>query len=239
MFPIIQKWHKNFGLFVALFVIFLVLSGIVLNHSQQLKLNANYIQSEWLLDLYQINPAREPLGYLSSDSWVIQVGERIYFNDREIAKDVNKLIGIVKINNVYVVAFDDHLTQLTKDGEIIEHLTGAEGVPAGMEAIGYDNQGNVIIKAAHGYYRVNLDVLNWKEYDYLEANWSTATPVPDQLKSDLLKQYRGSGLTFERVLLDLHSGRMIGQWGVYFVDIVATLFLILACSGVWMWWSRK
>ena len=239
MFPIIQKWHKNFGLLVALFVIFLVLSGMILNHSHQLKLNTNYIKSDWLLDLYQIKPATEPLGYLSSDNWAIQVGERIYFNNREMAKDVNKLIGMVKINNIYIVAYDDHLTLLTKDGEIIEQLTGAEGVPAGMQAIGYDTHNNVAIKAAHGNYRVNPEILDWKEYDDLDANWSTATTIPDQLKNNLLKQYRGSGLTLERVLLDLHSGRLVGQWGVYLVDIVAALFLILACSGVWMWWVRK
>ena len=239
MFPLIQKWHKKFGVFVALFVIFLVISGIVLNHSQQLKLNTSYIQTEWLLDFYQINPASEPVGYQSSDNRVTQVGERVYFNDSEIAKDIKKLIGIITINDIYVVAYDGQLTLITKQGEIIEHLTGVEGVPAGMEAVGFDDQGNVIIKAAHGYYHVNIDVLDWNEYDYLDANWSQASSIPEQLKSELLRQYRGSGLTIERILLDLHSGRIVGQWGVYFVDFVAILFLILAFTGVWMWWAKK
>jgi len=239
MFPLIQKWHKRFGVFVTLFVILLVISGIVLNHSQQLQLNTNYIQSGWLLDLYQIKPASEPVTFQSSGNQVTQVGERVYFNEIEIAKYINKLIGIVTINEINVIAYDGKLTLLSKEGEIIEHLTGAEGVPAGMEAIGYDDQDNVIIKAAHGYYHVNLDVLDWNEYDYLDANWSQTSSIPEQLKSNLLKQYRGSGLTIERVLLDLHSGRIVGFWGVYFVDFVAILFLILAFTGVWMWLVRK
>lgn len=239
MFPIIQKWHKKFGVFVALFIIFLVISGIVLNHSQQLKLNTKYIQTGWLLDLYQINPSNEPIAFNSSGSWVTQIGERVYFNQIEIAKDINKLIGVIYVNQIYVVAFDDQLTLLTEQGDIIEHLTSAEGVPAGMKAIGYDAQGDVVIKSSHGYYHVNLDALDWNERDDLEANWSQTSLIPEQLKSDLLKQYRGSGLTIERVLLDLHSGRIAGQWGVYFVDFVAILFLILAFTGVWMWWIRK
>ncbi|MCZ6803402.1 MAG: PepSY-associated TM helix domain-containing protein, partial [Proteobacteria bacterium] len=162
-----------------------------------------------------------------------------YFNNKEIANNINKLIGIVTVNEIYVVAYDGQLTLLNKAGKIIEHLTGAEGVPAGMEAVGNDNQGNVIIKAAHGYYQVNLDVLDWHEYDYLEADWSQASSIPEQLKRELLKQYRGSGLTIERVLLDLHSGRIVGFWGVYFVDFIAILFLILAFTGVWMWWYRR
>lgn len=239
MFPIIQRWHKKIGVFVALFASLLVISGIALNHSQQLKLNTSYIQTEWLLDLYQIQSASEPVGYLTSGTRVIQVGERVYFNGGEIAKDVSTLIGMIDIDDMYIVAYDGQLTLLTKAGDIIEHISGAEGVPAGMTAIGYDDQANVIIKAAHGFYRVNLDSLDWKEFDQLEATWSEAALIPEQVKAELLKQYRGSGLTIERVLLDIHSGRIVGPWGVYFVDIVAMFILILACTGAWMWWKRK
>jgi PepSY-associated transmembrane protein len=239
MFPIVQKWHKKFGVYTALFVIFLTASGIVLNHSEQLNLNKNFIQAEWLLDLYQINPADEPLGYMSSNAWATKVGERVYFNEDEIAKDVADLIGLIEVNDIYVIAYDGQLTLLTQEGEIIEHLTGAAGVPAGMEDIGYDDQVNVIIRAAHGYYQVNLDELEWDEFEYLDAIWSESSSIPQQLNDSLLKQYRGTGLTIERVLLDFHSGRIAGKWGVYVVDLVAIIFLILALTGLWMWWARK
>jgi hypothetical protein len=239
MFSIFHKWHKNFGVFAALFVIFLVVSGITINHSQQLQLNKRYIQSQWLLDLYQINPASEPVGFQVDDAWVSQIGERIYFNSREIAKDVKKLIGAISANDLVTVAFDGQLKLVSREGETIEHLTGTEGVPAGMKEIGYDDQGDVVIKAAHGYYHVNLDELEWKEFDFLDASWSLAATIPEELNNNLLQQYRGSGLTIERVLLDLHSGRIVGAWGVYFVDLIAMLMLILSCTGVWMWWKRK
>lgn len=238
MFSIIHKWHKKFGVFAALFVIFLVISGIALNHSQQLQLNKNYIQTQWLLDLYQINPASEPVSFEADGIRVSQLGERIYFDRREIAKDVQQLIGLVIANEVVTVAFDGQLIVLSKGGETIEHLTGVEGVPAGMKEIGSDDQGDIVIKAAHGYYHVNLDALEWKEYDYLDASWLLASAIPDALNEDLLQQYRGSGLTIERVLLDLHSGRIVGPWGVYFVDLIALLLLVLSCTGVWMWWKR-
>jgi hypothetical protein len=239
MFPKILKWHVKLGVYSAVFVIFLAVSGILLNHSQQLNLNSNYIKTEWLLDLYQINPVSEPIGFMSSDIWAAQVGERIYFNEKEIANDVETLVGLISIDEIYVLAYDGQLTLLTQEGEVIEHLTGVTGVPAGMKAIGYDDQANVIIKAAHGYYQVNLDELEWEEFEHLEATWSESSAIPDQMETNLLKQYRGSGLTVERVLLDFHSGRIVGQWGVYFVDLIAVIFLILACTGLWMWWKRK
>ncbi len=239
MFSLFQKLHKKFGVFSALFVIFLALSGILLNHSQQLNLNSNYIQTEWLLDLYQIKPTSDPVGFNSSDVWSVQIGERLYFNGNEIAKDVSELKGLVHIDDMYVMAYDGQLTLLTSEAEIIENMSGAAGVPAGMQAIGFDEQANVVIKAAHGYYRVNLDELEWKEFDYLDATWSEPALVPENIKSSLLKKYRGSGLTTERVLLDFHSGRIVGQWGVFFVDFIAILFLVLAITGVWLWWARK
>ena len=122
---------------------------------------------------------------------------------------------------------------------IRDRLTGAEGVPAGMTKIGYDEQDNIVIKSAHGYYRVNLGILQWGEYDFINANWSSTSKITEPLKTNILEQYRGTGLTIERVLLDLHSGRIVGGWGIYLVDIIALLFIIIAITGIWMWWYKK
>ena len=146
---------------------------------------------------------------------------------------------MVKINDTYVIAYDGKLMLLNKEGEILELLTGAEGVPAGMTKIGYDEQDNIIIKSAHGYYRVNLDTLQWGEYDFINANWSSTSKITAPLKTNILEQYRGTGLTAERTLLDLHSGRIFGKWGVYFVDLIAVLFVFMAITGIWMWWFKK
>ena len=108
-----------------------------------------------------------------------------------------------------------------------------------MEAIGNDKKHNVIIKSAHGYYRANLDLLDWNEHDYLDANWSNKSNITEKLKTKILNEYRGKGLTIERVLLDMHSGRIVGSWGILFMDFVAILFLVISFTGVWMWWFKK
>ena len=238
-FLIIQKWHKKLGVYIALFVILLAVSGIVLNHSEELKLNTTYVKMDWLMDLYQINPKSEPVGYRSSNNWITQVDEHIYFNNKKIADNANKLIGVVNTNNAYAIAYDDKIILLTIEGEILESLGGTEGVPAGMKAIGSDEKNNIIIQSAHGYYRVNLDTLQWDEYNFLEANWSSTSEITEPLKTNILEQYRGTGLTIERVLLDLHSGRIISGWGIYLVDLIAILFIFIAFTGIWMWWYNK
>jgi uncharacterized iron-regulated membrane protein len=81
--------------------------------------------------------------------------------------------------------------------------------------------------------------LKWAETDRLEADWSQAqTPAP-QLRAALAQAWRGTGLSLERVLLDIHSGRILGAWGIWLVDAAAVLFLVLAASGVWLWSRRR
>ena len=241
MFLFIQRWHKKIGIFIVIFVIFLAISGIALNHSEKFKLNTTFIKMEWLLDLYQISPNSEPIAYPSyNNNWITQLGQRVYFNDIEIITNVENLIGVVYINNTFVVGYDGKLMVLTEDGKLLESLSGAEGVPAGMKAIGVDDKDNVIIKSAHGYYRVNLDILNWNEHDLLSANWpDTSNNISEKLRIAIFNEYRGKGLTIERVLLDMHSGRVVGKWGTYFMDLVAILMLVISATGIWMWLKRR
>ena len=82
-------------------------------------------------------------------------------------------------------------------------------------------------------------MLEWSRAENPEVSWSEATPVPAGLEESLQAAYRGAGLPVERVLLDLHSGRILGRAGIYLVDAAAVLFLLLAMSGVWLWTRRR
>ena len=234
MFAVIQKWHKKIGIFAVLFLIFLTVSGIFLNHSETFGLNRNFVQAEWLLDIYNIQPPSKPVSYQVDALRATQVGTRLYVNQQEIANPIEKLLGIVKLSDYYVVAYDHQLLLITTDAQKIELLSGTEGVPSGMKRIGIDNQQQIVIEAAHGFYIVDLDVLQWDEQDHYSATWSEPSPLPDALETELLRLYRGSGLSIERILLDFHSGRIVGSWGVYFVDIIALLLLFIAMTGIWM-----
>ena len=62
--------------------------------------------------------------------------------------------------------------------------------------------------------------------------------ISPELNRKILARYRGHGLPLERVLLDLHSGRILGKWGVWLIDVVAILLFVLAITGSWMWFQR-
>ena len=46
-------------------------------------------------------------------------------------------------------------------------------------------------------------------------------------------------LNMERLLLDLHSGRVFGSVGVLLVDLVSVVVALLLLSGAAMWYVRR
>ncbi len=43
-------------------------------------------------------------------------------------------------------------------------------------------------------------------------------------------------LSLDRILLDLHTGRILGDWGIYLMDAAAIILLLLTFSGIYNWY---
>jgi len=235
----IHKWHRKVGITAAFFVMLLVVTGLLLNHTDKLNLQDVFVQSEKLLEWYHIQPKGQIKGFSVDQHWLSQIDGRLYFDQMELTDHIEDLYGAVHISDGFVVALDDSLLILTLSGELVERLSGSEGVPAGIQSIGLSEDGDIVIKAAHGDYIADLDTTEWQEQEGLVVSWSVANAIPEKLSEQLLRLYRGKGLPLERVIIDIHSGRILGQAGVLLVDFMALLFLLLAMSGVWMWYKYR
>ncbi len=232
-------WHRYMGLAAALFVVLLASTGLLLNHTERLGLAQRYISAGPLLDWYGIEAPPPPPAFHAGGHWVSRLGETLYLDDQVLLKDEGTLIGFVMLADFMVVAVEGELLLLTPGGRLIERLAGIHGVPAGMQAVGLDRAGRLVVRASHGDYIVDEDFLAWRDVGTAEAQWSVATALPEGLYRKLAALYRGSGLSMERLLLDLHSGRLLGGWGRYLMDGAALLMLGLAGSGVWHWARRR
>ncbi len=237
-FRSLHVWHRTLGLCAGIFVIILAVTGILLNHTEEVGLDSHYVQSAWLLDWYGIAPPAPPVSYAVGEHWVSQVGARIYYDAIEVATDAELLLGAVALPEMIVVATQGQLILLTRKGEHIETLKGNQGVPAGMRAIGVSGE-HLAVRAAHGDYVADADLLKWKEQPVEDAHWAVVAIAPQAIAQRLLAAYRGTGLALERVVLDLHSGRIIGAWGRWIMDIAAGILIFLAATGVWMWLKQR
>lgn len=234
-----QFVHRLTGFIVAILVLFLAVTGIFLNHTSELGLDEKYIDLNWLLDWYEIKPAHAPVSYRAGGAWSTQVDSRLYFNDMELAENAGSLRGIVDIDGIFVLALEDGLLLLTEEGELIEKLTGLNGVPENIKKIGEYDDGRFILATAEGYFLTDIDVGNWQRVSGNGTVWSEREEIPDEFLDRIMAKFRGKGLTVERVILDIHSGRLLGRWGVFIIDTVSILLVISVISGLLMWYKKK
>ena len=67
----------------------------------------------------------------------------------------------------------------------------------------------------------------------------TAAPLPKTLQQKLREQSAGPSISLETLILDLHSGRFFGQFGVLFIDLIGLLVCILSITGLIAWMKRR
>ena len=233
----LMRWHRRLGVMAALFVVVLSITGIMLNHSPELALSERPLQSSWLLSVYGVETP-EIQSYRLNGSWFSLVGNsHLHLNDREVAYCQGPLVGAVKVSDTVVVGCVDQLLLLSDRGEVIERIDAIYGLPLPLQALAVDDQ-QLVLKTNDQTLLADLDHLTFQPFTGGEPDWSIPAALPDELHEQLLGDYRGTAIHWERVVLDLHSGRLFGRLGIWVMDAAAVFLILLAGSGVWIWWSR-
>ena len=60
-------------------------------------------------------------------------------------------------------------------------------------------------------------------------------PLPKAIEKGILRRYQGRGIPISRVLLDIHTGRFLGNIGTWLMALASILFLLLSLSGLYLW----
>lgn len=234
-------WHRYLGLTVAVFALVLSVTGLALNHTDRLQLGKRHVQFVPLLDWYGIQAPQHATSFAVAGHRVTLLGERLFFDNRPLAGEYGRLVGVAPWHELLIAAVDEQILLLAPDGELVERLTARDGVPAGMQAIGLDARGHITVQAAHGLYQPDADLLDWLHPDQagLKVRWTQPGELSPQDKAALDRRYLAEALPWERVMLDLHSGRILGRAGPWLMDAAAVILILLALSGSWIWLKRK
>lgn len=233
-------WHRRIGALAALFVVLLAVTGLALNHTEALRLDSRFVGAAWLLDWYGIEEPARVAAYKTQDNWVSLVGDRLYLDQTAVDGHFSDLQGAAMVDELLVVIADGDALVLTPDGQLVERLGRHNGVPAGIEAVGSSSGEALVVKASHGLYAVDNTLSNWRsgEINGNDVSWAQQAVIPAALADSLKRDFRENILPAERVMLDLHSGRIFGIHGPLLMDAAALVFLVLALTGFWMWLRR-
>ncbi len=227
-----RRRHRWFGAFAAIFVLFMVLSGLAINHAPGLGFDQQRVESSILLDWYGLGEPEQFNSFAVDDDWLSFAGSQLYLNDRHVTTTTNG-IGAVATTNMLIAAGSDELLLLSRTGELIERQAWGPSGAGLIEALGQLENGDAVIKSAHQIWLTDVGFLQWRPAEEpLTVSWSSAGPAPETLRQNILQHYRGRSLSFERLLLDFHSGRIFGTAGVIIYDLLALVLGFLAVSGL-------
>ncbi|VAW50293.1 hypothetical protein MNBD_GAMMA06-651 [hydrothermal vent metagenome] len=231
-------WHRRVGLFALVLVIILAITGIMLNHTEQFELDETYVNNSWLLNWYGIEPEDEPISFRVGEHIISSWHDQLFFDDVAITSLEQNIHGAIAGEQFIVVALDNVLILLTPDGELVEHVSTSISF-SDIQRLGMKYKRPVIETSEPLYYMADEHILDWDVIANEDIKWTEEYPLTKNEKEKLLIAYRGNGLKLERVILDLHSGRIFGSYGVYLMDAAAIALLWLSLSGLWVWSSRR
>lgn len=228
----VNQWHRYAGVTAAGLLVYLLITGVPLQFSAELDLDKTYVSNNWILDRYGFNAPRE----VFASGPIVQVDDQLYWRSQFIGNS-QSLIGSVTHKDYLIVA--------TRREVLIFHAQTREildrsYLDATLKQIGQLDD-RIYLDTSRGLRRGDPDLTNWivtnKTTDAI--TWAVVKPLGAIESEPFRTAYRARLLSIERWLQDLHSGRFFGAIGIVVLDIASALLLILAVTGLIIWWRSR
>lgn len=237
----LPAWHRWLGGLTVAFVLSLSITGIALNHGAALRLDARHIDWPWLLNLYGIDPPTITTSYSDGRHRATLLDGRLYLHQQLISETEAALAGLVQQDGILVVATSDRVLLFTPSGERIDAIDLGDQLGGPIQSIGL-YQDRAVIRTEREAFIADASLAQFGPLAVgsdIEVQWVQASDVETSLAEALQRDAIGRGLTLERVLIDMHSGRIAGPVGVWLMDIAALALIFLSISGLVLWWRRQ
>jgi len=238
------RLHRKIGLSVAVFLGLFVCSGILLHHTETLKLDSNYVNSALILDYYGFDqvPSAQSIRAFSFNgtNTLVQFDEHVYL-DKKLIFDFHgssdKVLAAVDLLPYTVFATRQQVYVFDKSGELFDVLD----TPLPVVNIALADGKLIILQSDASYSRLNDNMLDWESIPSASSAgrgapilWSRPLEIPPEQLTTLWNLHRKTLLSWSRVLQDVHSGRIGGWIGNLIADVAAIALLVLAISGLTM-----
>jgi hypothetical protein len=232
----------------------LAVTGLLLNHSDDLHLAQRKVHAAWLLALYGIEAPHPGAAFPAGASWVSQWGGQLFLDATPLpgtsdapGAPASPLLGAFRLDEsqaggaALAVATARQLLLLTGSGQLVDALAYPDRAEAVRAAAAGD--GRIVIEAAGGgRWSTSPDFLDIVAVPSDAAGapaWSRSQVLPDGLRSRIEQFWRGDGVSVERLVLDLHNGRLVGRAGPWLMDAAGVALIVLVVTGLLSVWLRS
>ena len=235
-----RSQHRLIGAMASIFLLFMAVTGLVLNHSHDLGLDRESVASPALLDWYGLQPRLEIHSFAAGQRWLSHAGSQWFLDGAPLAGS-SEGTGALQLNDWLLAAGDDSLLVFDQQGQLIERIPWQAGTLGHIEKLGISEQGLAALAAGDQTWLSDPDLLEWRPVTGIDVriSWSKPGDAPTAVVEPIRNYLKGSELSFEQLLLDLHSGRFFGSIGVWVYDLMAIAIASLAISGLVLWWRGR
>jgi hypothetical protein len=131
-----------------------------------------------------------------------------------------------------VIASQHKLYLVSPKGQLVDTLNKEALPDQNINNVGVYGEFLVLVTPV-GIYQ-SEDAISWEAASEKNVVWSKPMRL-DQTYQEKLSQRFQPSLPLERVMLDIHSGRILGSYGPILMDVVAIVLSVLSLSGVWIY----
>lgn len=228
---LVYRWHRRIGTSAALFVIWIVISGWLLNHSDSLGLAQVEFHNAWLAKWYGLPVQSPETMFATGTHTLITNDDNVIFDGHSLGLQKMHPIGMAQSQKFVAIASENFLLLLDHEGHMVDSLNSndlpsphIDKIGVGCGGIALDNKGEIVASS---------DGIEWQPCrDTIE--WSAAQAMPaEQFKR--FQNLLAPNISLEKLVVDLHTGRFFGRYGPWVIDIVGGCLLLLALSGLWLY----
>ena len=226
-----RGWHRMLGMLTAIPLLWVLVTGVLLNHADDFGLNESKVTNPTVLEWYGMAPKSLPYEVKAGKHSVVEWDGVVFYNEQAVEL-TGEFLGAAPDGDGCVIVSSEEVLRMAVDGELVEKLDELSLPEIPLAGVGVSN-GKTYLANKDGWHEPDAD---WIEC--LPNNDVVAVPVVKEVVTDealnerLLEKWVGEGLPMSRVILDLHSGNFLGSWAKYFYDFVALCAIVLIGSGV-------
>lgn len=239
---LLREWHSRAGLVAFAFLIWLACTGVLLTRSVELGLDTARVDWPWLMQMYGLHAEPPQSGFSAGGHWLSATNDYTLIDGKPLATQIAAPLGFVvagKNSPLLYVAGPASLVLLRADGERVDELTPPILPVSTIRRFGVLKRDPQIIAVQDlDAYQSADEGNSWAPVSPTEVDWSQPQALPDAEREKALP-YAKPRVIVEQVLIDLHSGRLFGPVGAWLITLIGLVAMVLAVSGIWMWWRIR
>lgn len=213
----IARWHRRIALVICLWLVVLAVSGVVINHANDWGLDSRPLPAALQSWFYGIEPATaQQVDCVSPDLAPV---------------DCRAVFASLAVQGGRLLVSAQRLYLLDEDGALVEAVSAATLGLGQLQSVRAENDrvwlsdGRQIVASDSGLLEPG------------ELTPQQARALPD---TGWQRAAEGAeAISWERFVLDLHAARFLGPLAKGFNDLAAILILLLAISGVWLYFKKR